>query len=568
MAQISLKNTPQLHAGVQATADDKRKLRELSSKTLWQAIVAGAAINPAKTALIGADDEGRIQRLTYAELLARIRHFSAGLASIGVERGDRIILWMTNRMEWVISCFAAARIGATTVPINTFLKPPEIKYCIAQSGARHLIMLDNFRKLDMPEMLKEICPAFADATAPGSFYSPDLPDLRNVVMFSRAGTQQPAAFDWDALESVGRDGQGDWLAFADRMAEAVTPDDLHMIKYTSGSTGFPKGVMLKQGRWVAVGFIHSERTGMTGDDIYFSMMPFFHAGGSLYGQMSMLPRGGTLVYGEAFNVDVALTLMQAEKPTIFITTLGKEVVLAAHERGITFPHVWMGHTFNEASKTVMPNARFFFLAFGLTETYGPTCLTSPLDPVEKRMTNGRPLPGNDVRVVNPATGEDVAPGEIGEAWIRGNVMPSYWNKPEESTRAIDADGWLHSEDLISLDTEGYVTYRGRLKLMAKVGSENVSLEEVEAVIAGHEAITHCAAVSVADARKVEAVRVYLMARSDIAVEAEELRLWLKPRLAHFKIPRDIIFVDELPRLGNGKLNRMTLSQWAKEELAA
>ncbi|MBU6268831.1 MAG: acyl--CoA ligase [Sphingomonadales bacterium] len=556
-------------AWVRASEEDKRRVDELRSHTLWETIVAGAAIDPGKAALVGADDEGRIQRLTYAELITRIRHFSAGLASIGVQRGDRVVLWMTNRMEWIVSCFAAARIGAATVPINTFLKPPEVKYCIAQSGARHLIMLDSFRKLDMPAVLAEICPAFGDTTAPGALFSAELPDLRNVVMFSRTGTRQPGAFDWDGLEAVGRENRDGWLDVADRMAEAVTPQDLHMVKYTSGSTGFPKGVMLLQGGWVAAGFNHSERIGMTGNDVYFSMMPFFHAGGSLYGQMSMLPRGGTLVFTEAFSVEQALDLVQSEQATILVTTLGKEVVLAAYEKGITFPHVWLGHQFNEAAKVVQPNARFSFSPFGLTETYGPACITGPDDPEDKRLTTcGRPLPGNDIRVVDPATGKDLGPGEIGEAWIRGNIMPAYWNKPEESARAIDAEGWLHSEDLISIDAEGFVTYRGRLKLMAKVGGENVSLEEVEKVVAEHEAITHCAAVSVACPRKVEAVRIYVMARSDMAVEAEALRAWLKPRLAHFKLPRDIVFVDDLPRLGNGKLNRMVLSQWAREELAA
>ncbi|HEX7857158.1 MAG TPA: class I adenylate-forming enzyme family protein [Sphingobium sp.] len=568
MADGTLGEKPK-SAWVKATEADKRTQQELRMRTLWQTISDAAALAPNKTALVGADAEGRIQRLTFAELLKRVRHFSAGLASIGVQRGDRVVLWMTNRMEWIISAFAAARIGAATVPVNTFLRAPEVKYCISQSGARHLIMLDTFRALDMPEMLKEICPAFSDATTPGGLYSSDLPDLRNVVMFSRVGTHQPGTFDWNNLEAIGRDGNGEWLTVADTMAAAVTPDDLHMIKYTSGSTGFPKGVMLLQGRWVANGLMHSRRTGMCGNDIYFSMMPFFHAGGSMYGQMSMLPIGGTLVFTEAFSIDLALSLIQQEKATIFVSVLGKEVVMAAHEKGISFPDVWLGQVFNEAAKSVLPNARFSFMPFGLTETYGPACLTGPDDPIDKQMTtSGRPLEGNEIRVVNPTTGEDVAPGEIGEAWIRGNIMPSYWNKPEESLRAIDTEGWLHSEDLVSVDAEGFVTYRGRLKLMAKVGGENVSLEEVEKVIVGHEAITHCAAVSVPDQRKVEAVRVYVIRRADIRICADELQLWLKPRLAHFKMPREIVFVDELPRLGNGKLDRMILSQWAKEELAA
>ena len=547
----------------------KHALAEARSRTLWQALAAAAAFDPNRDALVAADDAGQVQRLTYGQLLTRVRNFSAGLASIGVKRGDRVVLWMTNRLEWVISAFAAERIGAVVVPINTFLKPPEVKYCIAQSGGRHLIMLDRFRKLDMPQMLAEICPTFADASEPGSFFSHELPDLRNVVMFAREGTRHPGTYDWDALEAIGAAGEGEWLAVAGRMEQAVTPDDLVLIKYTSGSTGFPKGVMLQQGGWLAVGLLHGRRTGMRREDIYFSMMPFFHAGGSMYGQMSMLPIGGTLVFTEAFDVELALRLIQQEQPTIFISVLGKEVVMAAHERGIVFPSVRVGHAHNEAAKIVMPNASFFFSPFGLTETYGPASLTGPNDPLEKQLTTGgRPLDGNEIRVVDPQTGRDLAPGEVGEAWIRGNLMLGYWNKPEETARALDKDGWLHSEDLVVVDAEGFVKYVGRLKLMAKVGGENVSLEEVEKIVTTHEAVTHCAAVGVADARKVEAVRIYVVQRIDLRICEDDLRSWLKPRLAHFKIPREILFVDELPRLANGKLDRIKLSQWAQEEIVA
>jgi len=560
MSSAQMKN-----AWIPPSAEGKRALAEARSRTMWQAISDAAAFDPTRIALVAADDAGQVQRLSYGALQERVRHLSAGLASIGVQRGDRVVLWMTNRLEWVISAFAAARLGAAVVPINTFLKPPEVKYCIAQSGARHVIMLDRFRALDMPNMLTEICPAFGHAEKPGTLFSPELPDLRNVVMFAREGSTHPGTYDWAALEATG----GQWLEIADRMAAEVTPDDLIMIKYTSGSTGFPKGVMLQHGGFIADGILHGRRTGMRREDVYFSMMPFFHAGGSIYGQMSMLPIGGTLVFTEAFNTKLAVQLILDEQPTIFVSVLGKEVVMEAYEQGIVFPSIRLAHQHNEAAKIVMPNAGYAFMPFGLTETYGPAAITSPLDPAEKRMTTGgRPLDGNEIRVVDPQTELDVGPGEVGEAWVRGNVMLGYWNKPVETARALDADGWIHSEDLITVDAEGFVKYVGRLKLMAKVGGENVALEEVESVVTGHEAVNHCAAVGITDERKGEAVRLYVMARSDLSLCEEDLRLWLKPRLAHFKIPREIAFVESLPRLANGKLDRVTLLLWAQQETAA
>ena len=548
---------------IPASEEGKRSLAQARSRTLWQAICDAVALDPARIALVAADDAGHVQRLSYGALLERVRRFSAGLAGIGVQRGDRVVLWMTNRLEWIISAFAAVRLGAVVVPVNTFLKPPEIKYCIAQSGARHLIMLDRFRSLDMPHMLTDICPAFGQATNPGGLFSPELPDLRNVVMFARDGTRHDGAYDWAALEASGI------AEIADRMAQAVTPDDLIMIKYTSGSTGFPKGVMLQHGGFVANGLLHGARTGMRREDVYFSMMPFFHAGGSVYGQMSMLPIGGTLVFTEAFDTNLGVRLIREEKATIFVSVLGKEVVMEAYEQGLTFPSVRLAHQHNEAAKIVMPNAGFAFTPFGLTETYGPAAITSPNDPAEKLMvTGGRPLDGNEIRVVDPQTGLDVGPGEVGEAWVRGNVMLGYWNKPEETARILDAEGWVHSEDLVTVDAQGFVKYVGRLKLMAKVGGENVALEEVESVVTAHEAVRHCAAVGIADSRKGEAVRLYVVARADLSVCEQELRLWLKPRLAHFKIPREIEFVETLPRLANGKLDRVTLLLWSQKETAA
>lgn len=551
------------------TGEDRGALEAARSRTMWQVLSDAAALDPDRDALVAADDAGTVTRLTYAQLLERVRNLSAGLASIGVTRGDRIVLWMTNRLEWIVSFFAAARIGAAVVPINTFLKAPEIAYCIQQSGARHLIMLDRFRKLDMPAMLGEICPEFAEAQQPGALCSRAMPDLRNVVVFGREGSTHRAAFDWAALEAVGREGaDGKWLAVADRMATAVTPQDVFVVKYTSGSTGFPKGVMLQQGGFAANGILHAGRTGMRREDVYFSMMPLFHAGGSIYGLMSMLPQGGTLVFTEAFSVDLAIRLIVEEGATIFISVLGKEAVMEAQARGITFPRLRMAPLHNDAARAVMPNVTFAFSPYGLTETYGPCAITGPRDdPARMASTGGRPLPGNEIRVVDPETGRDLGPGEIGEAWIRGNTMIGYWNKPEETARAIDAEGWVHSEDLVSIDEDGYVTYRGRIKLMAKVGGENVSLEEVERCLTAHEAVTHCAAVGVSDPRKVEVVRVYVVRRPDLPISSDDLHAWLKPRLAHFKLPRDIVFVDDLPRLGSGKLDRMALAAWATAAVA-
>ena len=553
-------------AGVGASRDPdpKAELARLRSHTLWQALQAAAAADPGRTALVAADDAGALQRLSYQTLLERIRALSAGFASIGVRRGDRLVIWMTNTLEWVITAFAALRLGAAVVPINTFLKPPEIRYFIQQSGARHLVMLDRFRKLDLPALLAEICPETVTAPAPGFVFSDALPDLRNIILFGRQGGGLACAH---AFESLARTADPEAHALAERMQAEVKPSDLGMVKYTSGSTAFPKGVMLEQGGIVANGVLHSRRMGAGSADIYFSMMPFFHAGGSIYGLMTMLLNGGTLVFTEAFDPERAADLVAAERATILITTLGAEVVQAALARGRVFPTVRIGSAPDEDARRVMPNIVSSFAVFGLTETYGPAAFAS-YRPGEMRTTGGQIMPGNEWRVVDPETGLDVPPGTPGEAWFRGNVARGYWNKPEETARAFDADGWFHSEDLVTIDEEGHVTFIGRLKLMLKVGGENVSIEEVERVVCGHDAVAACCAVGVADPRKGEAVRVYATAAPGRTLCEDDLLLWLKPRLAHFKLPREIILLDQMPRLANGKLDRVLLGARAKAEVGA
>lgn len=542
-------------------------LAQVRQGTMWQAISDSAERFPDKVALVGARDTGEIDRLTYDELTGRIRSLSAGLAATGVRRGDRLVLWMTNSVDWIVASFAAMRLGATVVPVNTFLKAPEIRYVIAQSGARHLIMLDRFRNLEMPAILAEICPAFAHADQPGNLCEPELPDLRHIVMLSRSGEHHAGAHDLRTIERVGRASGSEWPAIADAMAAAVKPSDVAMIKYTSGSTGFPKGVMLEQGGMIASGVIHARRVGASADDVFFSMMPFFHGGGSIWGQMTMLVNGGRLVFTEAFDPKLAVKLLDEEKATIMFGVLANEVIAEAMAQRKVFTSLRTAFVPNEDGRKVMPNVNFNIMPFGLTESYGPAAVSSREDPPEKLGCSGRMLDGYELRVVDPETLEDVAPGQPGEAWLRGNVMRGYWNKPVETAKAFSQDGWLRSEDLIRVDEDGYISYVGRIKLMLKVGGENVSIEEVENVVASHDAIAECGAVGVPDPRRQEVVRVYVSRRPGKSVEEVALRTWLESRLARFKQPRDILFVEALPRLANGKIDRVTLQKWASEEKA-
>ena len=525
--------------------------------TMWTMLTEVGADRAERDALVGMDDHGEVRRLSYGQLIDRGRHLSAGLAQLGVRRGDRVALWMTNSLEWVVCAFAIMRLGATLTPINTFFKPDEVRGVLAISGARHLISQQSFRALNFPEMIGQICPEFASAEAPGHLFSEALPDLRNIILLDRTGDGHPGAHGLGALEAIGRES-AEARALADAMERETLPSDLGMIKFTSGSTGFPKGAMLEQGGWVKVGVQHARRIGAGPTDIYFSMMPFFHAGGSLFGLMTMLTNGGTLVFTEAFDAPRGVRLLAAEGVTMTAGILAEEMVRAGLEQGLTCPTVWMASAMDEPARRLFPNATFSFSAYGLTEVYGCMAITSPEDPPEKRGTGGRLLEGFELRVVDPETGADVPDGQVGEALVRGNIMRGYWRNPEQTARAIPEDGWLRTEDLVTRDDDGYVKFVARLKLMLKVGGENVSLEEVERVVGGHEAVAECGAVGVADPRKGEAVGLLVVARPGSDLDAASLATWIKARLARFKQPRRIEFVDAIPRLANGKVNRPAL----------
>jgi len=221
----------------------------------------------------------------------------------------------------------------------------------------------------------------------------------------------------------------------------------------------------------------------------------------------------------------------------------------------------------ETVREVYPNLKIGINAFGLTEVYGPAALCSPDDPPERQMTScGRFFEGVEYKVIDPATKEEVGPGKIGEALLRGPVMRGYWDKPEESARAIDEDGWLHTEDLISVDEQGYVTYVGRLKAMLKTGGENVAVEEVENVIVAHPAVFECIVVGIPDPRKDQVGRAYVVLEPSLSTDAEELAAWCNERLARFKVPTEFVFVDSLPRTGSEKIDRAAVQRMADSSI--
>jgi fatty-acyl-CoA synthase len=548
--------------------DDRARLERLRGQTLWGMLVDAAERFSGKEALVAVGDDGAERRVTYDELLRRSRALSAGLAGIGVRRGDRLALWMTNLPEFVYVYFAAMRLGAVLVPVSTRLVPREVRYVVGQSGSRHLVLLDGFRRVDFLAALEAVCPGWRGSTA-GRLMSDELPDLRTVTVLGRDG--RPAAgrdrFDLAALMQGGNAPADD--ALADAMGSEVRASDLAMIKYTSGSTGFPKGAMLEQGGLVANAVLHSERLEISSADRWFSGVALFHAGGSVWGMLTALVRGATLVFTETFEAERGLEVAARERCTaIFgVPAMLRDYASALRSGSFDLGAVrLMGGSVDPALadelRRLVPSLTTTINAYGLTEAYATCAAAGPRDrPELQAATCGRPYRGLECRAVDPTTGRDVGPGEVGEALLRGLVMRGYWNKPEETAAAVDADGWLHTGDLVSIDADGYIRYVGRIKTMLKVAGENVAVEEVENVIAEHDDVDNCAVVGVADARKDQAVWAYVVRRS-AEVGADQLRAWCEERLARFKVPERFVFVDDLPRTGSGKVDRPAVEQLA------
>ena len=546
---------------------------ELRNKTLWQVLDEVASRAPDKPAFVSVDTDGRERRVTYSELMDEARVLSAGFARLGLRRGDRVTILMTNLPEWIASYFAFLRIGVVGVPVNTWLKPPEIKYVIGQSRSRHLLILDRFRKLDFLSMLEEIAPEWSESTA-GRLFSDGLPELRNVIIMKRDGSRYDGdnAFTFSDLATARDDPNA--IAVADAMEADVRPDDLALVKYTSGSTGFPKGAMLEQGGIVANALMHTERLQVTdGDERWFSAMPFFHAGGSVWGLMTTLSRGSTLYFTEAFDPVVALDVVEREQCTaIFgVPAMLRDIATLIRGGGRDLSSVRIISASDPALadelRQLFPKLKLTINAFGLTESYGPASVTSPDDSLDlQRTTSGRFFDGVEWKVVDPITKVELGPGKVGEAVLRGPVMRGYWEMPDQTASAIDEQGWLHTEDLISVDESGYVSFVGRLKAMLKTGGENVAVEEVENCILGHLAVLECIVVGIPHPRKDQVGRAYVVPQPGTSVTAERLTVWCNKQLARFKVPAEFIFVDSLPRTGSDKIDRAAVQQMAQDSV--
>lgn len=540
-------------------------------RTVWEDLLQAAASVPNKEFLVTIDSDGEEARVTYADFAEEADSLAASMFQVGVRKGDKVAVLMTNLVEWPVIYLATLRLGAVLVPINTWFKESEVEFALEHSGARHLFLLDRFRRLDFTALLTSICPEWTRSKA-GALYSDRLPDLRNVILLKRDGRDLPLSrvdgnsFDYADLLANGASSRKDDAYLA--CVGEVTPRDIAALMYTSGSSGGPKAAMLEQWGLITASLLLGERLAFDEEDKWFGAFPFFHVGGSVIGLMTALARRATLVFTEAHDADLEVRMLAHEKcaflaavPAVILDQLK---VLDRDDLNLSVTTMMVNML---PEDTTHIRRRFgvqmFLKQYGLTEGYGRDCSTSPSDPPDLRVgTCGRALDGVELRVVDPVTGKEVSIGEVGEACLRGLVMRGYYRPPPATAPAIDGDGWLHTQDLVRVDEKGYVSYVGRLKAMLKVGGENVAAEEVEECIRAIPAVFDCCVVPIRDDRKGEVPLAYVSLRAGAALAAEDILASCTSRLARFKVPARVEFLESLPLLGNNKVDRTSLKALA------
>ncbi len=506
-------------------------------QTLAEVLAATSAAHAQDEALVIA---GR--RLTWAELRDNVREVARGLRALGIGRGDHVAVCMGNSLEWVIFFYAAATIGAVTVPVNTRFKADEMAYCLKQADVKLLFITDRFLKIDFIAMLRGICPA-VDRALP----DPALPLLQTVVVL---GQDLPA----------GATGFTDMLSrgasLEEILPEEVKPDDVLLMQFTSGTTSHPKGVMLSHDNMLRNAFHVAARFHLKAGDRYYSARPYYHVAGTTLSLLAALTTGACLLSSPTFEPEEALSTMWSEECT---HTSGNDtmfLMMLNHPKFDQYPlrlrNGWVSCG-PEVSRRVVEQMGMKGLvqAYGLSEASPNVCMSRHDDDLEKRIEGwAHILDGVEVRLVDPETGAVQPPGHTGEIQVRGwSVMKGYSKMPEQTAKAIDAEGWLHTGDLGVMDDEGRLKFITRIKDMFRVGGENVAPAEVEDVLHRHPAIKQAQVIGVPDPRLIEVPAAYVILNEGETATPEALIAWSKERLANFRVPRYLKIVDSFEKIG-------------------
>lgn len=515
--------------------------------------------------------EGR--DIGYAELLREARCLARGLVGAGVTKGARVAVLMGSRPEWVTAAFAVAMAGGVLVPVNTFASRDELDYILRHGDASLLLLQPRLLRHAYLEELVEAHPEIA-AGPPGRIRCPALPQLRRVVCLPERGggpaALPPGVESWGALLALGDDVSDDLL---DAVLSEVTPPDDGMLIYTSGTTARPKGVLHAQRAPVIQSRRFADILRLDEDDVVFTSYPFFWTAGVAMSLGPTLYAGGCLLLQETFEPGAALALIEAQRATVVHAWPHQQKALAEHADAATrdLSSVCKVDAGSPVGRLAGATRDYGSgAAYGLSETFTIASMLRADTPAElRRRTSGRPLPGALVRIVDPETGTPRETGEEGEIAVKGvTFMRGYYKVLPE--HYLDENGFFRTQDGGHLDADGYLHWTGRLSNLIKTGGANVSPVEIEQALAGHPDLRVALPVGIPHPTLGEAVILCAVAREGAEVGEDDVRAWLKPKLAAYKIPRRVLFFrsDELRYTGNQKIQVDPLREAALERLAS
>jgi len=501
-------------------------------------------------------------RYTFDELEREARTIARGLIAIGVERGERVVVWATNVPEWIVLQFALAKIGAILVTANTSLRAKDIEYVLRQSEAATLVTIGGFRDLNYVAELERAGALGTLGTVSGG----GIPTLNRIIYIG--ANPRDGFIPYDHLRAAAADISD---ADLDARSASIGVDDVINMQYTSGTTGFPKGVMLSSRNIVNNGEALGSLLGYTPADRLCLCVPLFHCFGCVIGVLGAYTCGACLCPIEAFDPRKVLETIHRERctavygvPTMFIAEL-ECPDFASYDLTSLRTGVMAGSLCPEPlMRRVMTDMHIpeITIAYGMTES-SPGITMTPRDCSipQRSQTVGTVLPELEVKIVDPATGVPRGVGERGELCCRGyNVMKGYYNNPEATRAAIDGDGWLHTGDEASIDGDGFVRITGRIKDLIIRGGENIAPKEIEDRLREHASVADAYVYGVPDAFFGEVVAAAVRVKPDADATAEELTAWCADGLAKFKVPKCVRFVTEFPMTASGKIQKYKLRE--------
>jgi fatty-acyl-CoA synthase len=511
-------------------------------------------------------------RLSYRQLQQQINQCARGLMQLGLQKGERIGIWSPNRAEWCITQFATAKLGLILVNINPSYRVHELEYALQQSGCSALVLASAFKSSNYVEMLTSLAPELQQCEA-GQLQSAKLPRLRTVICLSEASPQ--GMYSWDEIIALGNAVTEEQLAERQREQEF---DDAINIQYTSGTTGFPKGATLSHHNILNNGYFVAHLQHFTDKDILCIPVPLYHCFGMVMGNLGCITHGATMVYpAEGFDPLSVLQTVQDEKctalygvPTMFIAELEHpdfhRFDLSSLRTGVMAGSPCPVEVMKRVQSEM--HMRDIEICYGMTET-APVSAQGHIDtPFEKRVsTVGTIHPHLEIKIVDPANGKVVPVGQPGELCTRGySVMLGYWDNPEATAAAIDPARWMHTGDLATLDQEGYINIVGRIKDMVIRGGENIYPREIEEFLYTHPNISDVQVIGVPDPKYGEEIVAWIKLKPGVQMSEEEVKTFCRGKIAHYKVPRYIKFVEAFPMTVTGKIQKFLMREQSIEEL--